>query len=492
VFDRRSKLLSTVTLLHDLGVTCIAFVLAYLLRSFLVHYPFFTDRFPEIYPFSHYLPLLAVLLVVWAVVGYFSSFYRDLELSNIIRLIANIVSQLAIVLVIIYALLYLLRRGDISRSYVLLIGGVDFILLLCGRAVSYWSVSYMRDRLGRYHYLLLVGCGQRAREMAALIEEGRGMGLRLVGFVDPELAVEPHAMAATAGGAESAGSTVKLSGYDVYPLQAVGNILQNHVVDEVVFAVDLQDLARLEPVMRHCADLGIRTRLQLEFLPPAYSRIYLENFREVQLLSLSSAPDSELRLFFKRVIDVVLSAAVLAALSPLLLAIAAMIKISSPGPVLFRQTRCGLGGRRFTLYKFRSMINNAEQLRAELHQLNELDGPVFKISDDPRITTVGRWLRRFSLDELPQLWNVFRGDMSFVGPRPAVPEEVQQYEDWQRRRLRMRPGLTCTWVLEGRSHVDFNRWMQLDLKYIDNWSLWLDAKIFLRTIPIVLSGWGAY
>ena len=478
MFDRRSKLLSTVTLLHDLGVTCIAFVLAYVLRSFLVHYPFFSERFPEIYPFTHYLPLLAAFLAVWAVVGYFSSFYRDLELSNVLHLILNIVSQLAIVLVVIYALLYLLRRGDISRSYVLLVGVVDFVLLLFGRAISYWGVAAMRDLLGRYHYLLLVGCGQRAREMAALIEESRGMGLRLVGFVNTELA--------------GVSSAAKLSGYDVYPLQSVGSILQNHVVDEVVFAVDLQDLARLEPVMRHCADLGIRTRLQLEFLPPAYSRIYLENFRDMPLLSLSSAPDSELRLFFKRVFDVVISFGALLILLPLMLLIAAMIKITSPGPIFFSQTRCGLGGRRFTLYKFRSMINNAEQMRAELHKFNEADGPVFKISDDPRITEVGRWLRRFSLDELPQLWNVFRGEMSFVGPRPAVPEEVDQYEDWQRRRLRMRPGLTCTWVLEGRSHVDFKRWMQLDLKYIDNWSLWLDAKIFLRTIPIVLSGRGAY
>jgi exopolysaccharide biosynthesis polyprenyl glycosylphosphotransferase len=303
------------------------------------------------------------------------------------------------------------------------------------------------------------------------------MGLRLVGFVDPE----PNAPA-----------TANLGGYEVFPLTSMSSILQNHVIDEVIFAVNMQELARLERVMEHCADLGIRTRLQLEFLPPAYSRIYLENFRDVQLLSLSSAPDSELRLFFKRIFDVTLSFVSLVLLSPLLLAIAAMIRITSPGPVFFQQTRCGLGGRRFTLFKFRSMINNAEQMRAELHQLNELDGPVFKISDDPRITPVGRWLRRFSLDELPQLWNVFRGEMSFVGPRPAVPEEVEQYEDWQRRRLRMRPGLTCTWVLEGRNHVDFNRWMQLDLKYIDNWSLWLDTKIFLRTIPILLSGRGAY
>jgi exopolysaccharide biosynthesis polyprenyl glycosylphosphotransferase len=479
VFDRRSKLLSTVTLLHDLGVTCLAFVAAYLLRSYLVRFDFFSEHFPEIYPFTHYLPLMVAFLAAWAVVGYFSSFYRDLELTNPIQLILKIVSQLAIVLVVMYAGLYLSRRTDISRTYVLLIGAVDFGFLLVGRAASYYGVSIMRDRLRRYHYLLIVGCGPRAREMASMIEEGRGMGLRLIGFVDPQQQANGSGLP-------------EISGYKVFPLEAISRILQNNVVDEVVFAVDLQELARLEHILRHCADLGVRTRVQLEFLPAAYSRVYLDSFREMQLLSLSSAPDSELRLFFKRVFDVVVSLAALVFLSPFLAAIAAMIKITSPGPVLFRQTRCGLGGRRFVLLKFRSMINNAEQMRAELHQLNELDGPVFKISDDPRITTVGRWLRRFSLDELPQLWNILTGDMSFVGPRPAVPEEVDQYEDWQRRRLRMRPGLTCIWVLEGRSHVDFTRWMQLDLKYIDTWSLWLDTKIFLRTIPIVLSGRGAY
>jgi exopolysaccharide biosynthesis polyprenyl glycosylphosphotransferase len=463
--------------MHDLGVTCVAFVVAYLLRTLLVHFDFFSRRLPGIYPFSHYLPLLAAFLITWAVVGYLSSFYRDLELSNPIQLMLNIVSQLGVVLVVIYAGLYLFRRVDVSRTYVLLIGAVDFVLLVTGRAVTYSGMSWMRDRLKRYHYLLIVGCGPRAREMAALIEESRGMGLRLIGFVDPN---------------SSDGSLQDLGGYRVHRIEELSGILQQEVVDEIVFAVNMQELARLEPVMQHCADVGMRTRVQLEFLPAAYSRIYLEKFRDVQLLSLSSAPDSELRLFFKRIFDAALSFAALIVFSPLLLCIAAMIRMTSPGPVLFRQTRCGLGGRRFMLYKFRSMINNAEQMRAELHQLNELDGPVFKISDDPRITAVGRWLRRFSLDELPQLWNILRGDMSFVGPRPAVPEEVEQYEDWQRRRLRMRPGLTCTWVLEGRNHVDFNRWMQLDLTYIDNWSLWLDFKIFLRTIPIVLSGRGAY
>jgi exopolysaccharide biosynthesis polyprenyl glycosylphosphotransferase len=478
VFDRRSKLLSKVTLFHDLGVICVAFAVAYLLRSWLVYFQFFRHHLqPVIYPFSHYVPLLVAFLAVWVVVTYFTSFYRDLELSNPFQLILSIVIQLVIVLMIIYAGLYLFQRGDISRSYVLLIGGIDFILLVMGRAIWYSSISWMRDKLKRYHYLLVVGCGPSARNIAAMIEESRGMGLRLIGFVEPDIGDAPGE---------------KLGGYEVFPLGSLASILHKWVVDEVIFAVSMQELARLEPVIQHCAEVGVKARVQLEFLPAAYSRVYLEKFRDLPLLSLSSAPDSELRLFCKRVFDILVSGVSLIVLSPLLACIAAMIRITSPGPVLFQQMRCGLGGRRFNLYKFRSMINNAEQLLAELHQLNELDGPVFKISDDPRITSVGRWLRRFSLDELPQLWNILRGDMSFVGPRPAVPEEVEQYENWQKRRLRMRPGLTCTWVLEGRNHVDFNRWMQLDLTYIDNWSLWLDTKIFLRTIPIVLSGRGAY
>jgi len=478
VFDRRSKLLGRITLLEDLAVTALAFVVAYYLRDLLAGAELFPGHLHQIYPFGYYIPLMLVFLLVWAVVGYFSRFYRDLEMSNPIQLVLKLLNQLAIVLVFIYAGLYLLRRGDISRTYVMMVGMVDFILLVAGRYVSYSGIAWMRQRLGRFHYFLIIGCGSRAHEMATLIEESRSMGLRLVGFVNPT--------------SESSKLSDRFGRYEVIPLSAVEQVLEDRVVDEVVFAVSMQELARLEPLMSHCANVGVKTRVQLEFLPSPYSRIYLENFRDVPLLSLSTAPESELLLFLKRTVDVVVAALSLVLLVPVLISIAAAIRITSPGDVLFRQTRCGLGGRRFTLYKFRSMVNNAEQLRAELHQLNELDGPAFKISDDPRITPVGRLLRRFSLDELPQLWNILRGDMSFVGPRPAIPDEVGMYEPWQRRRLRMRPGLTCMWVLEGRSDVDFQRWIQLDLAYIDNWSLWLDCKIFLRTIPIVISGKGAY
>jgi len=167
------------------------------------------------------------------------------------------------------------------------------------------------------------------------------------------------------------------------------------------------------------------------------------------------------------------------------------VRLTSPGPAIFRQVRCGLNGRKFVFYKFRSMCEKAEEMQADIAHLNARDGVVFKIPGDPRLTRVGRYLRKFSIDEWPQLWNVLRGDMSLVGPRPAIPSEVERYKRWQRRRLRMRPGLTCLWAISGRDAVDFETWMRMDMQYIDNWSLALDWKILLRTIPRVLTGRGA-
>lgn len=233
-------------------------------------------------------------------------------------------------------------------------------------------------------------------------------------------------------------------------------------------------------------------RLQLDFLPKGFSQIFVEHLAHVPLLTFASSPQNEFALFFKRAIDVIFSAVALAIFSPVLLLLALLIKLTSSGPVFYRQVRCGLGGRRFVLLKFRSMVENAEQLQPSFEEMNEVDGPVFKIRNDPRCTTIGRWMRVLSLDELPQLWNVLRGDMSLVGPRPPLPQEVEQYEPWQRRRLRIRPGLTCLWALEGRSQLQFERWVKLDLLYIDNWSMWLDLKILLKTIPAVLSGKGAH
>jgi exopolysaccharide biosynthesis polyprenyl glycosylphosphotransferase len=193
----------------------------------------------------------------------------------------------------------------------------------------------------------------------------------------------------------------------------------------------------------------------------------------------------------KRAFDIAFSALTLVLLSPLFLVVALLIKLTSKGPVFFKQTRVGLRGRWFEMYKFRSMVEDAEKLREQLAALNEMDGPTFKIRTDPRIMPVGRFLRRFSIDEVPQLINVLKGDMSIVGPRPPLPLEVLQYAPWQRRRLSVRPGLTCFWQVEGRNHIGFEEWMYLDLKYVDQWSLRKDIGLLLRTVPAVLTGHGA-
>jgi exopolysaccharide biosynthesis polyprenyl glycosylphosphotransferase len=219
--------------------------------------------------------------------------------------------------------------------------------------------------------------------------------------------------------------------------------------------------------------------------------VYLGRIGPAPLLTFAAAPDDEIRLMLKRLMDIVLAGSTLVVLLPFMAVLALLIRITSPGPVIFRQVRCGLNGRRFVCFKFRSMCADAETRRAGLEHLNQKE-TAFKIADDPRLTPIGRYMRKFSVDEWPQLWNVVRGEMSLVGPRPAVPEEVEKYKRWQRRRLRMRPGLTCLWAIRGRDHLDFETWMKLDMQYIDRWSLALDWHIILRTIPHVLLGKGAH
>ena len=282
----------------------------------------------------------------------------------------------------------------------------------------------------------------------------------------------------------------RIGGQPVFLAAMLSRLLESHVIDEVIFAVEHARLAALEDMLLLCDADGVRTRVAVDFFPHVNSEVYLDRLDQTPLLTFAAAPHDEIRLFAKRIVDVFLAAAGLLLLSPVLGLVALTIRATSPGPAIFSQVRCGLNGRRFVFYKFRSMVDNAEEMKESLSHLNE-KAVAFKIANDPRLTGIGRYLRRFSIDELPQLWNVLRGDMSLVGPRPAVPSEVERYERWQRRRLRMRPGLTCLWALEGRDTLDFETWMRKDMEYIDNWSLALDWKIIFRTIPRVLSGRGA-
>ncbi|HET7101671.1 MAG TPA: sugar transferase, partial [Terriglobia bacterium] len=338
----------------------------------------------------------------------------------------------------------------------------------------------LRRAFGGYREFLLVGDAPAVAQVASAIEANEKRGMRIFGFARIAPAAEHSRPAAGLR-----------RDYPVFSLDQLPELVRRHVIDEVVFAAAKGDMEKIEDAFLLCEQEGVKTRVLLNFFPHVVSRVYLDRLEEMPLLTFTTTPENEYLLLLKRVFDFTMALVVLIVLSPLLLLLAVLIRLTSAGPVLYRQVRCGLGGRKFTVYKFRSMHANADLRREELAALNEVDGPVFKIRNDPRCTAIGRFMRKFSLDELPQLVNILKGDMSFVGPRPPLPEEVEKYAGWQRRRLRMQPGLTCLWALEGRSQLNFRRWMELDMEYIDNWSPTLDLKILLKTIPVVLLGRGA-
>ena len=419
--------------------------------------------------------LLLVSLLAWVLIGIWLGVYDKLDSARPSVVLRDSLRQCASGALCLVVFEFA-RRLELSRLFVILFASYAWILLLVFRLTAGRLVGVLRREFAAPHYVMVVGTGERAIRMAGAIERSAAYGVRLRGFLSER---------------EEAPGTISLGDrYQVHPVSQLQAILRQQVVDEIIFAVGSESLAELEEVFLLCDQEGVRTRVVVDFFPHGNSTVSLDRFGGTPLLTFSAAPDDEIRLLVKRLTDIAIAAAGLLVLSPFMAVVALMIRITSPGPAIFRQVRCGLNGRRFVFYKFRSMCENAEALKASLAHLNTRE-TVFKIPDDPRLTPIGRYLRKFSIDEWPQLWNVLRGDMSLVGPRPAVPGEVDQYKLWQRRRLRMRPGLTCLWAVSGRDKVDFETWMKLDMQYIDNWSLALDWKIILRTIPGVLIGHGA-
>jgi exopolysaccharide biosynthesis polyprenyl glycosylphosphotransferase len=420
--------------------------------------------------------VLGFALVAWVTIGLWLGIYEKFQSGHPRVILRDTARQCAYGALCLVLFEYVLRL-DLSRSFLGLFSAYAWVLLLLFRLTAGRVAGVIRRGFAAPHYVMVVGTGERAIRMAEALEESAEYGVRLRGFLSEQ--------------SEDAPAEIALGAlYKVQPIGELPSILRQHVIDEIIFAVGSESLANLEEVFLLCDEEGVRTRVAVDFFPHVNSTVSLDRFGSTPLLTFSAAPYDEIRLLVKRLTDIAVASAGLVVLAPFMAVISILIRLTSPGPAVFRQVRCGLNGRRFLFYKFRSMCQNAEELKPALEHLNTRE-TVFKIPDDPRLTPVGRYLRKFSIDEWPQLWNVLRGDMSLVGPRPAVPGEVDRYQRWQRRRLRMRPGLTCLWAVCGRDNVDFDTWMKLDMQYIDNWSLALDWKILLRTIPHVLMGHGA-
>lgn len=349
-----------------------------------------------------------------------------------------------------------------------------FALLATSRLVIRTIARTLRRRGYNTRTYAVVGVGPEAEAVARTFAKNPHWGFQLAGFILPDNRAVPAPSAPVLG-----------------TLEDLGRILEDHVLDEVVFAVPRERLDSVEPAIRACEEQGVAVVISLQPLQIGSGRMSVLELSDMSMLVFTRTPSDVLALAAKRLFDVVVSALALIVLAPLFVVVAIAIKLESRGPVFFRQTRVGLNGRPFKMIKFRSMYADAEERLAALRAMNEMSGPVFKMKNDPRITRVGKFIRKTSIDELPQFWNVLRGEMSIVGPRPPIPSEVREYERWQRRRLSVRPGITCTWQVSGRNAISFEKWMELDLEYIDNWSLWRDFQIFLKTIPAVLTARGA-
>src|SRR5712692_9561838 len=469
MFSRQHRKARVLFGLSDILLTALAFEAAYQTRTLLhLDRVFFLDV-------PKRALVLGFSLAASVSIGLWLRVYDKLDSGDPRVILRDSTRQCGYGIICLVIFEYFLRL-DLSRPFLALFAAYCWVLLLLFRLTAGRLVGVVRREFGAMHYVMLVGLGERAQRLGVALERSARFGIRIRGFIADRATAQ---------------SEIRLgSAYPVFPLADLPALLRRHVIDEIIFAVDSAKLAGLEEVFLLCDEEGVRTRIAVDFFPHVNSEMYLERLAFTPLLTFSAAPHDEIRLLAKRSIDLAVAGAAVIVLAPLMLLAALAIKLTSRGPVIFRQERCGLNGRRFVFYKFRSMVENAEAMREGVEHMSARVTAI-KIPNDPRLTLLGRYLRKFSIDEWPQLWNVLKGDMSLVGPRPAVPHEVDQYQQWQRRRLRMQHCPTFLRAVAGRDHLDFETWMRLDMEYIDNWSLLLDLKILLRSFPRVLLGRGA-
>lgn len=487
MIKRTEVFLKQLVLLIDMAVIIAAFFCAYYFRQYIRTFYRF-DLFPgrevlaPMPSLENYLWLLLIILPLWIGMLHMMGAYSELRIKAYRRIVWTILKASALSLLFFGSIVFLLKLQYVSRSFMALFFLLSVGLLAVERGLLIACFRLMLRRGYFHRNLFIVGTGPRAVELIRAIQSHAGWGIRIIGLLDEDLqravrVVTRHKVA----GVSALGTLAHLPGF-----------LRQYAVDEVIFVVPRSWMSRIEQAILACELAGVRATVAVDLFNLRVAKSQPSDLNGIPLISFDTAPTDQWQLAVKRVVDVFVSSLALLILLPLLPFVALLVKVTSPGPILFRQVRCGLNGRRFTLYKLRSMAVDAEAKQEDLKHLNELNGPVFKLTRDPRLTPVGRWLRKTSLDELPQLVNVIKGEMSLVGPRPSLPSEAEQYEPWQRRRLSMRPGITGYWQVNGRNHIkDFNKWIALDLEYIDRWSLPLDFKILLKTVPTVVFGIGA-
>jgi len=451
----------------DLLVTILSYFVAYYLFN-LIEREYFEFTIDYIY-------MLLLIIPTWALLLTNSNIATIPRTRSPLSIFFNLLNLSFIGFLLIFIYKHVFQLVVFSHYIILAFSAINLVSLFALRMITYRIFKYFRASGHNIHNVIIYADDDSDKFISDIIVH-KEWGFRILFIItnsekirkkySPQIRVLPD----------------KIS---------VNNIIKFDIIDEVIYCKSAIDNTRIESLILTCEEIGVVFRLQSNLSPMTHTNAYLTEFNDIPFLTFNSQPKNRFSLVWKSFMDFWISFAIIFFLSPFMMTIALLIKGTSRGPVVFKQARVGLRGRKFYIYKFRTMVQNAEELKAKLMAMNESDGPTFKIKKDPRITAIGRVLRKTGLDELPQLFNVLKGEMSLIGPRPPLPEEVEKYERWQLRRLSVKPGITCTWqIIPNRHDVIFENWMKLDMQYIDNWSLKEDFILFFRTIITVFRAGG--
>lgn len=473
----RRRILATTQRLGDLFMLAVSFLFALAITGYLGSDGSLAEFLSIRVKVGNILMFLGFALC-W--MGIFEAFglYRSRRISPLLALWWDVLKATVMGTLLLPAVSMVLSLEAVDRTFVLAFFAAAFLSTGLARTWIRFALGEARRQGRNLRNLVIVGAGPRGARVGQDMRQRPDLGYLLLGFVDDLPAPR-----------NPGDQAEKLLG----GLGEIEELLTTLQVDEVLIALPLKShYAQIEQIIDICEDLGITIRMPADFFHLEVASSEVDYLDGSPIMTLKTPTPSLSGLMVKRLLDVACSLAGLLALAPIFLSAAIAVKATSRGPIFFSQERVGFGRRSFKMYKFRTMVTNAEELLAELEASNEVEGAAFKMKEDPRITKVGRVLRKFSIDELPQLWNVLVGQMSIVGPRPLPLRDVQAFDRrWQNRRFSVKPGLTCLWQANGRHNIGFDEWMELDLQYIDQWSLGLDFEIILKTVPAVLRGTGA-
>lgn len=453
----------------DVLFTVLTFLFAFWLRN-----NYLPKGDIDLYSHLFLIPLLLALLLNF--LSYFGA-YSSPHRSSLTQYAYAIFRGLTFTLGILLSLLFLLNIQYVSRFVVIIFSFIDFIFLLFIRfiVIEYFKRS-VKSGINSLK-ILIIGTGERAKELARELKKQSVWGVEIIGYLDPD----PKCIGIKIDNVPVIGS-----------IENVSECLKKNVIDEVIIAIPRSLLEDAEPIAHACEEEGITLKFMADVFSVKVARVSLTTIGSIPLLTMEAVALDDNKLFIKRVVDLTLTSLAMPLVLPIMAIAAIAIKLDSPGRVFFIQERVGLRKHIFPMFKFRSMHTDAEEKLKEIEHLNEAEGPIFKIANDPRITRVGKFIRKTSIDELPQLFNVLRGEMSLVGPRPMSIRDVNLFDKGiQRKRFSVKPGITCIWQISGRSNLPFHQWLEMDLEYINNWSIFLDFKILLKTIPAVMTTKGA-